>query len=483
MMPSLISTFVFFGALAAAQLTSSSLKSYPNVFALSSSFNPVKPAYWTSLPHHRRTPFSVTLDGSIGYLAYLDSSETDVHVQQVNTTSFTPIGDAVTITGAKEAGGLVAHSDGFALLTNVNETNSGSEYPIPVLVRYTNGREAWRTWLGGPDVDQSFGSAASPDLNGDLVYSYASELYGAYFVVTDYTGDAAGHFGDSVKYVNLEGKLQDIASASAWGCSHNTGIAFEAASEPPFASICAEDQGDIWLNTNNRGMSTRGVKIAGENTTNGASGEPMGGMSGSYSSLAKFPHSNAYVFAWATRGCVDLTENTWMGSGYTQCKPRTTNHQVAIATFSDELTMKGTEAISTVGAADGDSQLNLMTPFTSTEDHANVHVATFTANSAVVMWEQVNDPTCDNVAMGCSGDFAGTYFQEIDASGKKVGSAINSTDVYVSGDMTLIVYGAQKGRICWPYVDMTWDLTKAVGGFGGASTSTVTKMSFACLQQ
>ncbi len=91
------------------------------------------------------------------------------------------------------------------------------------------------------------------------MYSAESGLYGAYFVVTGkklslfeisldnsetaYTGWAAGHFGDSVQYVNDAGTLQEIAQSSSWGCSHNTGIAFEAASEPPFASVCAEDHG------------------------------------------------------------------------------------------------------------------------------------------------------------------------------------------------------------------------------------------------
>jgi hypothetical protein len=62
-----------------------------------------------------------------------------------------------------------------------------------------------------------------------------------------YSGSASGHFGDSVQYVNDAGALQNIAQSSAWGCSHNTGIAFEAASAPPFASVCAEDHGYVYL--------------------------------------------------------------------------------------------------------------------------------------------------------------------------------------------------------------------------------------------
>jgi hypothetical protein len=105
--------------------------------------------------------------------------------------------------------------------------------------------------------------AMAPDLNGDLVYSEKSGIYGAYFVVTgasfvkftplncslaiggclpDYTGGASGHFGDSIQYVDDSGNLKVISGASSsWGCSHNTGIAFEAADAPPYASICAED--------------------------------------------------------------------------------------------------------------------------------------------------------------------------------------------------------------------------------------------------
>jgi hypothetical protein len=72
-----------------------------------------------------------------------------------------------------------------------------------------------------------------------------------------------GHFGDSIQYVNKEGKFQTIKGATGnWGCSHNTGIALEAADAPPFASACAEDHTGIWLNTKTQGMS--GTKIANE---------------------------------------------------------------------------------------------------------------------------------------------------------------------------------------------------------------------------
>ena len=101
-------------------LTADSLETHADSLALDFAFAPVKAAYWTGFPHHRRTPFAVSPDGGSAYVAYLDAGETGVHVQRVDPTTFAAAGPAVTVEGGREAGGLVAHDgdDGFALLTN-----------------------------------------------------------------------------------------------------------------------------------------------------------------------------------------------------------------------------------------------------------------------------------------------------------------------------------------------------------------------------
>jgi hypothetical protein len=267
-------------ALAASTAPTIKLESFPNVLNLTAPFDPIKEAYWTGLPHHRRTPFAVSPDGQTGYIAYLDASGTDVHVQHIDPPSMTAKGPDVTLPGLKEAGGIVAHDHGFALLGNEAIPSSVAnappgETPVPAIYRWQNGKQLWKTFVAGPGVHESDGLSMAPDMNGDLAWSETAQMYGAYFVVTAYSGWAEGHFGDSIQYVDSEGALQSIAGASsAWGCSHNTGIAFEAADEVPFASLCAEDQGAIWLNTKTQGMGSDGVKVANENTTNGASGEP-----------------------------------------------------------------------------------------------------------------------------------------------------------------------------------------------------------------
>ncbi|KAF2147637.1 hypothetical protein K461DRAFT_233974 [Myriangium duriaei CBS 260.36] len=461
-----------------AALSDSSLVTYKNALQLTADFNPVKPAYWTSRPKHRRTPFALSPDGKSAYLAYLDNSETNVHIQQVDPSTFTAVGTPVTVTGGREAGGLVAQNDGFALLTNEvmpSGTSNAppSNTPVPVLYRYTNGKQSWKTYLGGPSVHASDGLSMSPDLNGDLVYSEKAGLYGAYFVVTDYSGFAEGHFGDSVQYVDEKGALQTLAGASSsWGCSHNTGIAFEAADAAPFAGICAEDHGAVWLNTKTQSMD--GVKISNEYVINGASNEPMGGMSGSYSSLARFQNSDAYVFAWVSRGAALLEQDTWRGDGYTTATNRTEYRRVALATFSDKNTLVGPAAISTVGATNGDAQINWVSD--GPADASNARVATFDSTNALVTWEQIDAPTCSDPAMDCHGDFSGTYYQLI-ADGNKSGAPIRSTTSFVAGDMVTM----SGGRICWPYVDMAWQLNNPVGQYSGTPAITTKQISFACM--
>lgn len=87
---------------ASAALTESNLKTHVDVLALDSSFNPIEAAYWTDYVHHRRTPFAVSPDGKTAYLAYLDASGSDVHVTELDPTTFEATGTTVTVSGGQE---------------------------------------------------------------------------------------------------------------------------------------------------------------------------------------------------------------------------------------------------------------------------------------------------------------------------------------------------------------------------------------------
>ena len=197
-------------------------------------------------------------------------------------------------------------------------------------------------------------------------------------------------------------------------------------------------------------------------------------MSGSYSALAKFVNSTSYIFAWVSRGAVDLGENTWMGDVYTSAQNRTNGRRVAIALLSDKETKVGAQASSTVGGV-GDSQVNWVTPSVGA-DRSNAHVAVFDDNYALVTWEEIASPNCNFIAMGCSGTFTGTHYQLVDKTGALIGAPLKSMNTYVAGDMAT----TPDGRICWPYVNMAWSLNDP--GYAGAEgKTTAKKMSFACM--
>src|ERR1700760_3676833 len=142
-------------------------------------------------------------------------------------------------------------------------------------------------------------------------------------------------------------------------------------------------------------------------------------MSGSYSALARFGNSTSYIFAWVSRGAIDLTENTWMGPGYTHSLNRTNGRRTAIALFDSKDKKVGPQATSKVGAKDGDSQVNWVTTSIG-PDRSNAHAAVFDDTYALVTWEEIASPSCDFIAMGCSGKFSGSYFQLVNKAGETI---------------------------------------------------------------
>ena len=115
-----------------------------DTITLSGTFTSAVPGY-DFRPHHNRTPFAVSAGNGNTYVAY--STEDTVYVQQVDhANGFAAVGSAVAVSGLL-AGGLVAHDDGFALLTTRNDGTTANAEPTAYLVRYTNGQETWATPL------------------------------------------------------------------------------------------------------------------------------------------------------------------------------------------------------------------------------------------------------------------------------------------------------------------------------------------------
>ncbi|WEO94526.1 hypothetical protein A6P39_011165 [Streptomyces sp. FXJ1.172] len=140
-------------------------------------------------------------------------------------------GADTVVAGAREVDGLVAHDDGFALLTRFADTNKWKE-TAAAIVRYAGGRRTWTTKLTGTASHDT-----SPVLDGQLTWN--GTKYGAYFVVHDAGGFADGHFGDKLSYLSAKGAK--LSGGWSWGCSHNEGIALHAESSGAFTSLCFDD--------------------------------------------------------------------------------------------------------------------------------------------------------------------------------------------------------------------------------------------------
>ena len=103
-------------------------------------------------------------------------------------------------------------------------------------------------------------------------------------------------------------------------------------------------------------------------------------------------------------------------------------------------------------------------------------MAAFDGENVLVTWEEIAEPQCEFIAMGCRGAFTGAYYQLVSAAdGTKVGDPLRVTDTFVAGDMVTMA----DGRVCLPYVAMDWDLSQPVPYVG--SDATTNKLSFACM--
>lgn len=182
---------------------------------------------------------------------------------------------------------------------------------------------------------------------------------------------------------------------------------------------------------------------------------------------------------------MDLTRNAFIPTEVS-AKARTSNRNIAMAILKDKYTLAGSAASSKVGTKDGDANVDWVTTGTKI-DRSSPHVAALDATTAVIMWEEIANPTCVYDAMDCMGAFTGTHFQLVDIQGKKVGSPMMSMNVTVAGD----IVNMGDGRVCWPYPDMVWKLEGAAKNAGGWQVidpkaaskprPNVAKMSFACL--
>lgn len=352
-----------------------------------------------------------------------------IHVTPLTAAGKRSGADTV-VKGAKEVGGLVAHNDGFALLTRVADTNKWKE-TAAAIVRYTGSKKTFQTKLTGMSTNDT-----SPTLDGQLTWN--GTKYGAYFVVHGAGGFADGHFGDKMQYVSSAGKK--LGGGWSWGCSHNEGIALYPEKTGAFTSLCFDDwRSGLFVSTGIGAPDTAPV-VQREQCWAGYCGGTFAGRTGDLVKSA----TGRYATAFASRGAKSAKKNPddSSGRGWT-VTPQNSAHQIAVAFLKNRNTPASTKAIRLSSAAG--------------TDHVNVRLAPYGKDRLLLSWEAVKNAKCKSGT--CTGTFAGTHLRLIDWNGK-FQSADKIVNTRITGDIAV----QKDGTLIWASVPVTPSYASALTG-------------------
>ncbi|MFF4349563.1 hypothetical protein [Streptomyces sp. NPDC001530] len=358
-----------------------------------------------------------------------------IHVTPLTAAGRRSAADTV-VKGTKEVGGLVAHNDGFALLTRVSDTNKWKE-TAAALVRYTNGKQTFRTKLTGTASHDT-----APLLDGQLTWN--GSKYGAYFVVHGAGGFADGHYGDKMSYIGSMGAK--LSGGWSWGCSHNEGIALHAETSGAFTSLCFDDwRSGLFVSTGIGAPDTAPV-VQREQCWAGYCGGTFAGRTGD---LVK-SSTGRYATAFASRGAGSAKKNPddASGRGWT-VTPKTSTHQVAVAFMKNRNS--------------GPGKAIYLSNTTGTE-HVNVHLAPYGKDRLLLSWESLKNARCKDGT--CTGTFTGTHLRLIDWNGK-----FQSADTVVGARITGDIAVLKDGTLTWAYAPVTPSYATALTGASPTTTS------------
>ncbi|ANS68870.1 hypothetical protein SLINC_6646 [Streptomyces lincolnensis] len=358
-----------------------------------------------------------------------------VHVTPLTAAGKRSGADTV-VKGTKEVGGLVAHNNGFALLTRVADTNKWKE-TAAAIIRYTGAKKTWSTKLTGTASHDT-----APLLDGQLTWN--GTKYGAYFVVHGAGGFADGHFGDKLAYVGADGAK--LGGGWSWGCSHNEGIALHAEKTGAFTSLCFDDWRSGLFVSTGIGAPDNAPVVQREQCWAGYCGGTFASRTGD---LVK-SSTGRYATAFASRGAASAAKNPddTSGRGWT-VKPRTSTHQVAVAFLKNRTSGPG-KAIHLTSAKG--------------TEHVDVRLAPYGKDRLLLSWESLKNAKCASGT--CTGTFTGTHLRLIDWNGK-----FQSADKVVAARMSGDIAVQKDGTLTWAYVPVTPSYATALTGASPTSTT------------
>jgi hypothetical protein len=344
----------------------------------------------------------------------------------------------------QEVAGLVAHDDGFALLTR--DVNDGTPLAVDdadtlaYLVRWRNGAEAWKEALTGSLSEDAAPTRTlySPFLEGQLVWN--GSTYGAYFAVRGGEGDPQrALWRDALVFRDYFGK---VLWEPTDGCWNNGGIRLIpdlgkvnlttslSVSYPEITGLCVQ-------------QIAAAVKFTALDDDRLVSDQEVGwsGYAGArFGSLLKI--AEGYLVFWLSLG----PTNDHQG------------HDIRMARLDSSFNLVG-----------GPTWL-LRTPGV---EEWNLHVAPYgTAGDRFLMTygEIAITGVTDSDYAVYVGDFVGTHLALIDVDGTILANEIVQ-GVPTTANSEPVILG--NGDVAWAFVNPTPDYSQTIAGPNGPGQTTL----------
>lgn len=378
-----------------------------------------KAAGHEGFPMDERIAFSVAPSGR-AYVGWIENATGRVRVTPLDE-GLTRDGPDVLVDG-DDIGGLIAHEDGFALLTRradpgemLRDPTDGSPAKAAALVRYREGRELFSVPLTGTDSITREAEPRARDCAAGFLYGrlgWNGSKYGAYFLVRGCGGDPHGtSSGDKMVYADAAGAF--LPGGWSFSCTDNQGLRLWPERDS-FTSVCF----------------SASSRFAGLNlVTDGRPALPLGAeliangyVTGQFGSLVKLG-DGSYIVGWQSRGVGDAR------AGSLRIKKAT---DIALIRLDAER------------APLSDKQWLFET---SDSAESNLHFANYGPDRVLVVWDTLQEPEC-SYAM-CFGKYGGTLAGLIDHDGQLLSPPALLSAVPNTGEDIMVF---PNGDLGWAYV-------------------------------
>lgn len=347
--------------------------------------------------------------------------------------------DDTVLASAREVGGLVAHDDGFALLTR--DTNPGPKIDngdgdtLAFLVRYQDGQPPWRKPLTGSDsgdAPETF-TLYSPFLEGQLVWT--GTTYGAYFVVEGGIGDPQQkYWRDALVFRDPFGLPAPWSVVH--GCQNNGGIRLivdpsktnpqggTTTSYPELTGLCVQQARQTVKFT---ALEADAVVSDQEVAWPGYAGARLG-------SLLKVP--DGYLVFWLSLG--DTNEHQ--------------GHDIRVARLDKSFAVVAGPSWAI--------------PRTPNIEEWNLHVVPYGPDRLLMIYQQIDitGPVSTADYALYFGNLVGTHLTLLDGTGQVLSDEIVQGAPITAHAEPIVLSG---GDVAWPFVNPSPDFTQTVPGPNG----------------